>query len=62
LRGEIPAGETIFVTAVLALDDPAAVSSAWISPPLAPNISALKARIAEDSVTVSAIEAPGQMS
>ncbi|WP_296434878.1 DUF2264 domain-containing protein [Rhizobium sp. UBA1881] len=62
LRGEIPAGETIFVTAVLALDDPAAVSSAWISPPLAPDISALKARIAEDSVTVSAIEAPGQMS
>jgi hypothetical protein len=61
LRGEIPAGETILVTAVLALDEPAAASRAWTKPPAAPDISALEARIARDGITVSAIEAPGQM-
>lgn len=61
LRGQIPAGETILVTAVLALDDPAAVSSVWTIPPKAPDIAALEALVREKGVTVSAIEAPGQM-
>ena len=61
LRGQIPAGETILVTAVLALDDPAAVSSAWTKPPKAPDLAALEALVREKGVTVSAIEAPGQM-
>ena len=61
LRGQIPAGETILVTAVLALDDPAAVASAWRQPPKAPDITALEALVREKGVTVSAIEAPGQM-
>lgn len=61
LRGQIPAGETILVTAVLALDDPAAVASAWARPPKAPDVAALEALVREKGVTVSAIEAPGQM-
>ncbi|WP_064681643.1 DUF2264 domain-containing protein [Rhizobium bangladeshense] len=61
LRGQIPAGETILVTAVLALGDPAAVASAWTRPPEAPDIAALEALVREKGVTVSAIEAPGQM-
>jgi hypothetical protein len=61
LRGEIPAGETILVTAVLALNDPAAVSGIWTKPPKAPEIAALEALVKEEGVTVSAIEAPGQM-
>ncbi|MGO4135058.1 DUF2264 domain-containing protein [Rhizobium brockwellii] len=61
LRGQIPAGETILVAAVLALDDPAAVSSAWTRPPKAPDIATLEALVREKGVTVSAIEAPGQM-
>jgi hypothetical protein len=61
LRGEIPAGETILVTAVLALNDPAAVSGIWTKPPKAPEIAALEALVKEKGVTVSAIEAPGQM-
>ncbi|WP_439872550.1 DUF2264 domain-containing protein [Rhizobium leguminosarum] len=61
LRGQISAGETILVTAVLALDDPAAVSSVWTNPPKAPDIAALEALVKEKGVTVSAIEAPGQM-
>jgi hypothetical protein len=61
LRGQFPAGETTLVTAVLALDDPAAVSSVWTIPPKAPDIAALEALVREKGVTVSAIEAPGQM-
>lgn len=61
LRGEIPAGETVLVTAVLALNDPAAVSGDWTKPPSAPEIAALEALVKEKGVTVSAIEAPGQM-
>jgi len=62
LRGEIPAGETVLVTAVLALNDPAAVSGAWTMPPKAPDIAALQKLVSEKGVTVSAIEAPGHMS
>ncbi|NTI17421.1 DUF2264 domain-containing protein [Agrobacterium rhizogenes] len=58
LRGTIPAGETILVSAVLAEHDPSAVSGAWTKPPAKPDIDALHALIAEKGVTVSAIEAP----
>jgi hypothetical protein len=61
LRGQIPAGETILVTAVLALGDPAAVASAWTRPPEAPDLAVLEALVREKGVIVSAIEAPGQM-
>ncbi len=61
LRGEIPAGETMLVTAVLALDDPHAVSGVWARRPAAPDIAALEEQVRKDGVTVSAIEAPGQM-
>ncbi len=61
LRGVIPAGETVLVTAVLAVDDAVAVSGAWTTPPAAPDISLLEAAIARDGIAVSAIEAPGQM-
>ncbi|WP_454853057.1 DUF2264 domain-containing protein [Rhizobium binxianense] len=61
LRGEIPAGETVLATAVLALNDPAAVSGDWTTPPKAPEIAALEALVKEKGMTVSAIEAPGQM-
>jgi hypothetical protein len=36
LRGKIPAGETLLLTAVLALDNPAAVSDTWTRWPTAP--------------------------
>jgi hypothetical protein len=62
LRGEIPAGETVLITAVLAQNDPEAVSAAWTTPPKPPEIAALEALVKEKGVTVSAIEAPGQMS
>jgi hypothetical protein len=61
LRGEISAGETILITAALALNDPAAVSGAWMTPPKAPDIAALQKLISEEGMTVSAIEAPGHM-
>jgi hypothetical protein len=61
LRGEIAAGETILITAVLALDDPNAVSGTWTRPPQTPDIAELEARVARDGIIVSAIEAPGRM-
>ena len=61
LRGTIPAGETILVSAVLAERDPSAISGAWTKPPTKPDIDALRALIAERGVTVSAIEAPGRL-
>ncbi|MDJ1638281.1 DUF2264 domain-containing protein [Agrobacterium rhizogenes] len=61
LRGTIPAGETILVSAVLAEHDPSAISGAWTKPPAKPDIDALRALIAEKGVTVSAIEAPGRL-
>jgi hypothetical protein len=61
LRGEIPAGETILISAVLALVDPDAASGSWKEPPQAPDIGALRALVERDGVTVSAIEAPGRM-
>jgi hypothetical protein len=62
LRGKIPAGETLLLTAVLALDNPVAVSDTWTRWPTAPAIAELEAKVAREGITVSAIEAPGQMS
>jgi hypothetical protein len=62
LRGEIPAGESILITAVVALDDPAAQSTIWPELPEAPDIAALMAKVESEGITVSAFEAPGQMS
>jgi hypothetical protein len=61
LRGEIPAGETVLITAVLALKDVTAVTREWTKPPTAPEIGALEELMKTQGVTVSAIEAPGQM-
>jgi hypothetical protein len=61
LRGEIPAGETVLITAVLAVKDVTAVSGEWTNPPTAPEIGALEELVKTQGVTVSAIEAPGQM-
>ena len=61
LRATIPVGETVLISAVLAVRDPAAVSGAWTTPPKAPDIAELRDLIAKDGVTVSAIEAPGHM-
>ncbi|MBB4567930.1 DUF2264 domain-containing protein [Rhizobium leucaenae] len=60
LRGTIPTGETILVSAVLAEHDPATVSGAWTKPPAKPDLDALRALIAEKGVTVSAIDVPGR--
>ncbi|MGY5780033.1 DUF2264 domain-containing protein [Rhizobium sp. LEGMi135b] len=61
LRGTIPAGETILVSAVLAEKDPAAVDHAWRKPPAKPDIDALRALVKDKGITVSAIEAPGRL-
>lgn len=61
LRGEIPVGDTVLITAVLALKDPHAVSGVWLSRPAAPDIAALEEHVRKHGITVSAIEAPGQM-
>jgi hypothetical protein len=59
LRATIPAGKTILRCAVLAVRDISAVTSDWDVPPAAPDIAALRA-IAEQGVTVSAMQAPGR--
>jgi hypothetical protein len=61
LRGTIPAGETILVSAVLAAKDPSAVQHAWSRPPAKPDIDALRALVKDQGVTVSAIKAPGRL-
>jgi len=58
LRGTIPAGETILVSAVLAEKDPSAVDHAWTKPP---DIDALRGLMADKGITVSAIQAPGRL-
>ncbi|ACP25279.1 hypothetical protein NGR_c15110 [Sinorhizobium fredii NGR234] len=60
LRATIPAGETVLRCAVLALRDTSAVSSDWEHPPAAPDLAELRA-VAEQGVTVSAMNAPGRM-
>ncbi|MBB3384415.1 DUF2264 domain-containing protein [Rhizobium sp. WW22] len=61
LRGTIPAGETILVSAVLAEKNPAAVDHAWAKPPAKPDIDALRAFVKDKGITVSAIKAPGRL-
>jgi hypothetical protein len=61
LRGEIPAGQTILMTAVLAANDAGTVTGAWTTPPKAPDVAELEALVASAGIRVSAIEAPGQM-
>ncbi len=61
LRGTIPVGETILVSAVLAEKDPTAIDHAWNRPPAKPDIDALRALINDKGITVSAIKAPGRL-
>jgi len=61
LRGTIPAGETILVSAVLAEKDISAVDHAWTKPPARPDIDAMRALVRNKGITVSAIEAPGRL-
>ena len=61
LRGTIPAGETILVSAVLAEKDITPVDHAWSRPPAKPDINALRALVQTKGITVSAIEAPGRL-
>ncbi len=61
LRGEIAAGETILMTAVLAAHDKGAVAGDWTKPPAAPDLAALRRLVEAEGIRVSAIDAPGQM-
>ncbi|MDM9626873.1 DUF2264 domain-containing protein [Rhizobium sp. S152] len=61
LRGQIPTGETILMTAVLAAHDTGAVAGDWTTPPAAPDLAALRRLVETEGVRVSAIDAPGQM-
>jgi ABC-type uncharacterized transport system ATPase subunit len=58
LMGDIPAGETVLVAAVLALADPQAGEVAWKQPPAAPDMAALDKLFAEEGVRVSALDLP----
>jgi hypothetical protein len=58
LRGEIPAGSTVLVTAAMALPAGAASVSAIDTPPPAPDLAALEALFAREGITVSAIDVP----
>lgn len=60
LRATIPIGETILRCAVMAVCDTSALSGTWLTPPAAPDIEDLRALDAQ-GVTVSAMDAPGQM-
>jgi hypothetical protein len=61
LRGNIPSGETVLITAVLALDDPQRWWARGRSAAGTRHRHA-EARVLQEGITVSAIEAPGQMS
>jgi hypothetical protein len=58
LRGDIPAGTTVLVTAAMALPAAADGDAALASPPQAPNLAALEALFAREGVDVSAILVP----
>ncbi|CAN7636929.1 DUF2264 domain-containing protein [Pararhizobium sp. LjRoot238] len=60
LRGNIPAGETILRTAVLAARDTTTIAGDWLKPPSAPALDELVAMTAS-AVIVSAMDAPGQI-
>ncbi|MCW4116002.1 DUF2264 domain-containing protein [Aurantimonas sp. MSK8Z-1] len=56
LRGDLPAGETLLVTAVVALPRAALAEGGLPPVPAMPDLAALDARFARDGRTVSAIE------
>jgi hypothetical protein len=58
LRGEIPAGTTVLVTAAMALPAGADAEAALITVPRAPDIAELEALFAREGVDVSAILVP----
>ncbi|WP_332700068.1 DUF2264 domain-containing protein [Devosia sp.] len=58
LRGEIPAGTTVLMTAAMALPWGADAEAAFGRPPAAPDLSALEALFAREGVDVSAILVP----
>jgi hypothetical protein len=55
LRGEIPSGETVLMTAAVALTDRFDVAEIWKDIPPAPAIDELEALIARDSRRVGAL-------
>ncbi len=55
LRGEIDAGETLLLTAVIGLADRAAFDAAWRSPPAAPTVSQLHSLVEKEGLRVGAI-------
>jgi hypothetical protein len=58
LRGDIPAGTTLLVTAAMALPADAAGDAALASPPQAPDLAALENLFAREGIDVSAILVP----
>jgi len=58
LAGDIPAGETLLVSAVLAVADPQAGDAAFKHPPAVPDMAALDRLFAEEGVRVSALDLP----
>jgi hypothetical protein len=58
LRGEIPAGTTVLVTAAMALPPGTAAEAAMNQPPAAPDLSEVEALFAREGVDVSAIMVP----
>lgn len=55
LRGDIPAGETVLITAAMALPAGNEADAALANPPPAPDLAALEALFAREGVDVSAI-------
>lgn len=58
LRGDIPVGTTILVTAAMALPVGVAADAALAKPPQAPDLAALEALFAREGIDVSAILVP----
>jgi hypothetical protein len=58
LRGEIPAGTTVLMTAAMALPVGADAEAAFARPPAAPDLAALEALFGREGVDVSAILVP----
>ena len=58
LRGDIPAGVTVLMTAALALPAGVDAEAALVNMPAAPDLAALEARFAHEGVDVSAILVP----
>jgi hypothetical protein len=56
LRGEIPAGTTVLITAALALPAGAAAGASLDTVPAAPDLGVLEALIREEGIEVTAIQ------